>query len=157
MPCFECRHIRANGLKCRALAMQETSFCWFHRAARRRASPEPGEMLSLPPLEDAESIQLALGDVLHRLAAGRIDPRSATTLLYGLQIASSNLRKLRLHMTTSDLVIASDVDPDEGELAPVMVSKDYRLQEDVEAEALERKRLRQLKAAQKLHFPTDAA
>ena len=53
--------------------------------------------LELPSIEDAASIQLALIDVLQALAANRLDPRRAGLLLYGLQVASANLKHNRSH------------------------------------------------------------
>jgi hypothetical protein len=108
--------------------MQDNPFCWFHYNVCRRPKKEgPEPILELPLLEDSESIQLALSDVLSSLAAGRINSKSAGTLLYGLQIAGSNLRRTNLHRTTMDLVIVSEEDPESGQLAPVQVSEDYNL------------------------------
>jgi hypothetical protein len=52
--------------------------------------------LDLPPVEDTESIQLALIDVLQALATNQLDTKRAGLLLYGLQVASSNARKMHL-------------------------------------------------------------
>ncbi len=52
--------------------------------------------LDLPPVEDTESIQLALIDVIQALAANQIDTKRAGLLLYGLQVASANARKMHL-------------------------------------------------------------
>ena len=52
--------------------------------------------LSLPPVEDTESIQLALIDVLQALAANQLDPKRASLLLYGLQVASANAKHLNI-------------------------------------------------------------
>ena len=52
--------------------------------------------LDLPPVEDTESIQLALIDVLQALAANQLDPKRAGLLLYGLQVASANAAKMRI-------------------------------------------------------------
>jgi hypothetical protein len=52
--------------------------------------------LDLPPVEDTESIQLALIDVLQALAANRLDTKRAGLLLYGLQVASANASKMHL-------------------------------------------------------------
>jgi hypothetical protein len=41
----------------------------------------------LHPLEDRESVFLALSDVVCALAAGRIDTHNATRLIHGLQVA----------------------------------------------------------------------
>ncbi len=45
----------------------------------------------MPELEDRTSIQLALQEILSLLASNNLDPKRAGLLLYGLQIASSNL------------------------------------------------------------------
>jgi hypothetical protein len=49
--------------------------------------------LDLPLLEDAAAIQAGLQQVLQALADERIDARRGGLLLYGLQIASSNLKR----------------------------------------------------------------
>lgn len=54
----------------------------------------PPFQLDLPPLEDRHSIQVALSLVITALAEGRIDPKRAAMLFYGLQVASSNAHKL---------------------------------------------------------------
>jgi hypothetical protein len=55
--------------------------------------------LDLPPLEDNVSIQLALIDVLQALAANQLDTKRAGLLLYGLQVASANVPKMRRHIS----------------------------------------------------------
>jgi hypothetical protein len=52
--------------------------------------------LSIPPVEDSASIQLALIDVLNALAANQIDSKRAGLLLYGLQVAASNAKHVFL-------------------------------------------------------------
>jgi hypothetical protein len=47
--------------------------------------------------EDRSAIQLAIGEVLRRIASNDIDPHRAGLLLYGLQIASLNLPKPATH------------------------------------------------------------
>jgi hypothetical protein len=51
-------------------------------------------VLDFPPLEDRESIQLALSMVITAMAQNRIDTRRATAMLYGLQVASANCRHI---------------------------------------------------------------
>jgi hypothetical protein len=53
--------------------------------------------LQLPAVEDSASIQLALIEVLHALAANQLDPRRAGLLLYGLQVASANAKNVDIH------------------------------------------------------------
>ncbi len=98
----ECRHIFTSGKKCQSPALKDQSFCYFHsntrkRPARKDEAYEPyiapqDTAHNLPPLEDADAIQLALSDVVLALAANRIDPRRARILIYGLQVASQNHR-----------------------------------------------------------------
>ena len=57
-------------------------------------SVAPPLILDFPPLDDRDSIQLALSMVITAMAQNRIDPRRATAMLYGLQVASANCRHL---------------------------------------------------------------
>ncbi len=95
----ECRHIFTSGRKCQSPSLKDQDFCYFHQSARRAPQGNPGSqdqpstvVHQLPPLEDADAIQLALSDVVLALAANRIDPRRAQILIYGLQVASQNNR-----------------------------------------------------------------
>jgi hypothetical protein len=85
--------------KCQSPALKDENFCYFHQTNRRPTpKDQPYEPYiapqdtahNLPPLEDADAIQLALSDVVLALAANRIDPRRARILIYGLQVASQN-------------------------------------------------------------------
>ena len=88
---IECRHILPSGLKCKAPALRNNPFCYFHGRLRRYA--EDGlsnrkEPLILPSLEDASGIQIGVMEVLNALGSGRIDRLQARVYLYGFQIAS---------------------------------------------------------------------
>jgi hypothetical protein len=60
--------------------------------------PEPATQtpyeLDLPPLEDAESIQVSISLLIAALARNRIDSKRAAVLLYGLQLASTNAKAI---------------------------------------------------------------
>ena len=64
--------------------------------------------LDLPPVEDTESIQLALIDVIQALAANQIDGKRAGLLLYGLQVASANAAKLNRSLSGVRTVTYTD-------------------------------------------------
>src|SRR5277367_4844248 len=99
----ECRHIFTSGKKCQSPALHDQNFCYFHGNTRKRPArkdeayepyiPPQDTAHNLPPLEDADAIQLALADVVLALAANRIDPRRAQIIIYGLQVASQNHRQ----------------------------------------------------------------
>ena len=93
-----CQHIKVNGTQCGSPALRSARFCYFHerwRDQRISLSAEPHNApaaLDLPVLEDANSIQVALMQVMRLLMSGQIEHRTASLMLYGLQTASSNLR-----------------------------------------------------------------
>lgn len=58
-----------------------------------RAFPTPDRM-TLPPLEDAESVQVAISLIFSDMASGHLDHERARPLLYALQLASYNFRTL---------------------------------------------------------------
>lgn len=97
-----CHHIKANGTCCKSPALTNEDYCYFHTAQRQRMRRQRRvehkslhAPLVLPLLEDAESIQIAIGDVLNALIIGRIDHKTAGLLLYGLQTAASNIRQAK--------------------------------------------------------------
>lgn len=101
MPSYpnRCQHLKVNGTQCGSPALRRNRFCFFHKrfqdehirlsAARaRRGSPT----FILPVLEDANSIQIALMQIMRLILTQQIEHKSASLLLYALQTASTNLR-----------------------------------------------------------------
>ncbi|MCU1224935.1 MAG: hypothetical protein JWQ42_3028 [Edaphobacter sp.] len=97
---YQCRHIFTDGHRCGSVCLRREEFCYYHHTTRRPAA-NPRQRrgrhsafdLPLPDSNDRSAIQLAIGEVLQRIASNDIDPRRAGLLLYGLQIASLNLPK----------------------------------------------------------------
>ena len=90
--------------------------------------------LDLPPVEDTESIQLALIDVLQALAANQLDTKRAGLLLYGLQVASANAAKMHLSIGAVRSVTYTDQG---APLAPQDYGydvEDYEAEQDQEDE-----------------------
>jgi len=131
---FQCRHIFTDGRRCGSPTLRSPAghepFCFYHHNTRGAVSMTPREparpaaepsTFTLPTPEDRSSIQHALGQVLQRIASNEIDPRRAGLLLYGLQIASLNLKKDRKTQdedTDAAFVTEITLDPDHGVLAP---------------------------------------
>jgi hypothetical protein len=95
-----CQHIKTNGTQCGSPALRNQRFCYFHkkwhdqrvvinsaRARRNRAA------LDLPVLEDADSVQVGLMQVMRLTLTGQLDSKTAGLMLYALQTASFNLRR----------------------------------------------------------------
>ena len=83
-----CQHLKSNGAPCNAPAVRGHEFCYFHGRAREEA-------FAGLPLEDINSIQLALMRVFAQIMDGSLDPKRAGLLIYALQTAASNVRHLR--------------------------------------------------------------
>jgi hypothetical protein len=104
-----CQHIKVNGTQCGSPALRRNRFCYFHKRhheqriafnadrlhnnlakdARRRRNIA----IDLPVLEDANSIQISLMQIMRLIVAGQLDTKTAGLLLYALQTASVNLSR----------------------------------------------------------------
>jgi hypothetical protein len=94
-----CLHVMADGAQCGSPAVRHHRFCYHHKRQREqrleldadRARSDRNAPYNLPILEDANAIQLSLTQIMRLLAAGQIDHKTASLMLYSLQIATSNL------------------------------------------------------------------
>ena len=93
-----CRHIFTAGRQCGSPSLRQDPFCYYHHTARmhsprvpRRPGADTGEDFDFPLPEDRDAVQRGIGEVLRRIAAGRMDSKRASLLLYGLALASNNL------------------------------------------------------------------
>ena len=96
-----CRHTKTNGLTCKSPALRTSAFCHFHQKLHRTRpvtiSGGPGLSTHLfHPLFDRPSIQRALSVVVSRLSTNQISTRDAGRMLFGLQMALSNLKSTSL-------------------------------------------------------------
>jgi hypothetical protein len=123
-----CRHIKTNGLQCQSPALRHTEFCYFHYGLLKRhtgfrhtettsATLIPGKHIQLSPLEDRESVQLAISTVVNALATGQIETQRATAILYGLQLASHNASHLNTEPSPRNVVLTVQPSPDGHDLA----------------------------------------
>ena len=93
----QCQHIKTNGSQCGSPALRNQQLCYYHDRQRpllqdvNGSAKFPPAPFFLPLLEDANSIQRALGKVCDHLLHRRLDPKKAAVLLYALQQASTNL------------------------------------------------------------------
>ena len=108
-----CTHIKTNGTQCGSPALRGRRFCFFHKnwqGQRIALNVQPAAPLSftMPVLEDADSVQVALMQVMRLILAGQLDPKIAGLLLYALQTASLNLRQMKLEPLRHESVV---IDP----------------------------------------------
>jgi hypothetical protein len=110
-----CEHLKINGTQCESPALKRNHYCYFHKRwqdarivlnANRARRGRPA--LDLPVLEDANSIQVSLMQIMRLILSGQIDPKTAGLLLYALQTASSNLRRVDFEPVVKTRVV---IDP----------------------------------------------
>src|SRR6266436_6325406 len=111
-----CRHIKVNGTQCGSPALRNKIFCFYHQNDRPRPLPcysdieyATGE-ITLPFFEDAHSIQAVIRQVVQMVLQKRIERKTASLLLYALQIASSNLKRMELEKPQPEQVV-TDLEP----------------------------------------------
>ncbi len=85
-----CHQVKQNGIRCGSPSMQGQPFCYFHDRMMNRM---PASLF--PPLEDGNSVQCAIMQVLEGLAGGSIEVKTANAMLYALQTAAANLRRVQ--------------------------------------------------------------
>ena len=139
-----CRHIKANGIQCKAPSLTGEEWCYFHNRLHQRHSGFrhtaatrgyliPGQHIQLTALEDRESVQVALSVVINALATGHLDTRRATALLYGLQLAATNSARIQSEPYAPNVVRSLHSTPDGLDLAePGAVFEITECEEDEE-------------------------
>ena len=132
-----CQHLKINGAQCDSPALHRRRFCFFHnriqeetlklaRDKRRRSGT-----IFLPILEDANSIQVALMQVMRLLVTQQIDHPTARLLLQALRLATTNLKELRLEIYREEHIV------DPREVVNSRIGKHLWYEEECEEEEYE--------------------
>jgi hypothetical protein len=105
-----CQHIKVNGIQCGSPAKRDEMHCFFHDQCRFISSQPKmkfvdRDTIKLPNLEDANSIQLALAEVMRLILTYQIDDRIASLLLRALRAAAANVRFTSLEPKPTRIVI----------------------------------------------------
>ena len=87
-----CEYPRSGGKPCRAPKVRGQKYCCMHLAMEATRPTK----FSLPALDDANSIQVALNKTAQGLVDGTLDEKVATKLAYVLQVAMSNVGKVSI-------------------------------------------------------------
>jgi hypothetical protein len=107
-----CQHIKVNGTQCGSPARRNEPYCHFHREnqpERVKVGGESGVDVLMPVLEDAQSIQSVVRQVIMLVLGGKIDNKQAGVVLYALQIASTNLKRMEVEKPRPAQVV---IDPE---------------------------------------------
>jgi hypothetical protein len=117
-----CQHIKVSGIQCGSPALRNKAFCFYHQQTRPLAVECYAEQeystgeIDLPPFEDAHSVQYVLRQVVQMVMQKRIERKTASLLLYALQIASSNLKRMDLEKPQPEQVV---IDPETVSQTPM--------------------------------------
>jgi hypothetical protein len=108
-----CRHIKVNGTQCGSPALSHKNFCFYHQQDRPlkvecySEGPYAAGEIALPLFEDAHSVQTVIRQVVQMVLQKRLERKTASLLLYALQIASSNLKRMELEKPQPEQVVTN--------------------------------------------------
>ena len=111
-----CTHIKTSGVRCGSPSLRGQQFCYYHQRMHRGVRTPPQSRLHpLACIEDKESIQAALAEVINALLRNTIDMKRATLILRALHIAVKNDARASVKAQASNIV--KDI-PEYDETAP---------------------------------------
>ena len=94
-----CTHIKVTGVRCDSPALKGEQFCYFHQNAIRTVRrPKQSRLHPIALIEDEESIQYALMEVINALMKNTIDLKRATLILRALHIAVKNASRVKFDL-----------------------------------------------------------
>jgi hypothetical protein len=94
-----CHHIKINGTQCGSPALRDENYCFFHLQWRQKSVeinltvPLESRRVTMPMLEDGNSVQMALVEVMRLLMTQQIADRTGALLLHALRTAAYNLKR----------------------------------------------------------------
>jgi hypothetical protein len=100
-----CTHIKVNGIRCGSPALRQEVFCYFHqRMIRGVRTPPKSRLHPIAMLENQESIQASLMEIVNALVRNQIDTARARLVLRALGIAARHANKVRFDFSQSDMI-----------------------------------------------------
>ncbi len=100
-----CTHIKVNGVQCGSPALRGEVFCYFHqRMIRGVATPPKSRLHPIAQIEDEESIQSSLMEVINALVRNTIDFRRAQLILRALHIAVKNSPRVHFRVHQNEMI-----------------------------------------------------
>ncbi len=91
-----CHHIFTEGRRCGSPSLRGETLCYYHHPDRKPVGNTYARRarrgFHLPPPKNSRDIQHALGEVISRLAANKLDVHRAGLLLQSLQLSVKQFR-----------------------------------------------------------------
>ena len=124
-----CRHTRLNGTPCAAPARRGIKYCVFHAAEHSSTAD-----FTLRIVEDAMTLQHSLYQVMRLLTEKSVDTKRVALMLYALQIAASNLK--RLHQESAQIAQSAEVEQEQSWIKQLLDSLQMPMTEEERAAVL---------------------
>ena len=99
-----CTHIKVTGVRCGSPTLRGEQFCYFHQRMLRTVKYPASRIHHHALLEDEESIQASLMEVVNALLRGTIELKRAELILRALNTAVRNIRRVKFGVHKSDMV-----------------------------------------------------
>jgi hypothetical protein len=112
--CKSCTHIKVTGVPCGSPALRGEEFCYFHQRMLRGIKVASSRVSYAALLEDEESIQASLMEIVNALLRGTIELKRAELILRALNTAARNIRRVKFGQDTNKMVREVPTVPDPG-------------------------------------------
>ncbi len=99
-----CTHIKVSGVRCGSPPLRGEQFCYFHQRMLRTVKDPASRIHHQALLEDEESIQASLMEVVNALLRGTIELKRAELILRALNTAVRNIRRVKFGLHKSEMV-----------------------------------------------------
>ena len=86
-----CQHVKFDGVRCGSPALRNKPHCFYHNRVRRLRTHK----VVLPLLENAHAINFTIQQTIEALLNQKIDRKDVSHILFGLKIASLNLKQAK--------------------------------------------------------------
>jgi len=136
-----CKHVKADGTRCRARKVHASDYCFFHdparaaeRAAARQAGGRKGKAPVLPPETPLRPVRTAgdvielLGETIHQVRTGTLDPRVGNCVGYlsAIILKATEQGEMEQRLAALEAIVAGqgrpeslfDTDPDRWATGP---------------------------------------
>jgi hypothetical protein len=99
-----CTHIKVTGVRCGSPPLRGEQFCYFHQRMLRTVKDPASRIHHHALLEDEESIQASLMEVVNSLLRGTIELKRAELILRALNTAVRNARRVKFGLHSDEMV-----------------------------------------------------
>lgn len=100
-----CEHIKVNGIQCGSPALRAKRRCFFHDHCSHLCKQMEPDLAFISSLEDANSIQLGIAEVIRMLVLKHVDATTASLLLRALRLAATNVKFTSFEPKSAQVVV----------------------------------------------------